>query len=103
MSEQSQRRAAKNKRRYIRKRTIITGGRKIPGLPFMGEMMTCLMCGKTQQSDPKVKSDWRMLEADGVPYYVCVDHFPPDDGTKEQFASAYVAILTKIAEGKAQP
>lgn len=95
----SQRRAAKNQRRQVRKRTIVTGGRKIPGLPFMGETMTCIMCGKLQKSDPAIKTDWRMVEADGVPYYVCPAHFPPDaTATAEQFKAAYRAVLLKIME-----
>lgn len=94
----SQRRAAKNQRRKIRKTRIVTGGRPIPGLPFMGETMTCIMCGKVEQSDPAIKSDWRMVLADGKPYYVCPAHFPPDPATVEQFKSAYVAVLTKIME-----
>jgi len=102
MSNQHRRRAAKNQRRHIRKAKIVTGGRKIPGVPFMGELMTCIMCGKVEQSDPAIRSDWRIVEADGVRHYVCVDHFPPDTGTVEQFTAAYVAVLTKIAEGEVQ-
>src|SRR4030095_3469424 len=101
----SQHRADKERRRKQRKqkhrnvsfKTIVTAGRAIPGLPFMGELMTCCMCGKSQQSDPKVKSDWRTVEPDGTRYYVCPDHFPPDEtGTKEQFRDAYLAVLKKI-------
>ena len=105
MSNQNQRRAQKVQRRKqrqgFRRRTIHTGGRKIEGLPFMGELMTCVMCGKQEQSDPKVKSDWRTVEPDGVRYYVCPDHFPPDEtGTREQFRQAYIAVFKKVLEKK---
>jgi hypothetical protein len=101
-----QRRAAKVKRRkerkQVRHRTIHTGGRTIAGLPFMGEMMTCCMCGKVQQSDPKVSNNWRAVEPDGVRHYVCPDHFPPDaTGTPEQFRQAYIAVFKKLLEGSA--
>lgn len=103
MSKSNQRRPVKVKRRKerqakVRFRTIATGGRVIKGLPFMGEKMVCILCGKEQVSDPKVKSDWRCVKADGVPYYACTDHFPPDDGTTEQFQKAYMAVLLKIEE-----
>jgi hypothetical protein len=95
-----QRRAAKVKRRQerqqFRQRTIYTNGRKIAGLPFMGESMTCIMCGKVEQSDPKVKTDWRMIEADDVPYYVCADHFPPDTASAGDFKIAYEAVMNRI-------
>jgi hypothetical protein len=63
---------------------------------FQGETMTCVMCGREQQSDPAVRSDWRCLEVDGQPYYVCPDHFPPDGSTKEAFSEAYQIILRAI-------
>lgn len=97
MTTQGQRRAAKARRRQIRKIKVMTGGQAVPGLPFMGETMTCGMCGKVQQSDPKVESGWRALDVDGKRYHVCPDHFPPDaTGTREQMRLAYVAILRKI-------
>lgn len=97
-----QRRAAKIKRRkersQFRHRTIHTNGRKIAGLPFMGESMTCIMCGKVGQSHPKLKTDWRMIKADDVPYYVCTDHFPPDTAPAGEFEAAYAAVLNRIMQ-----
>lgn len=84
-------------RQQVRTRTIHTGGRKIAGLPFMGETMTCVMCGKIEQSDPKVRTDWRVVEPDGVRHYVCAAHFPPDaTGTTAEFRDAYLAVFKKI-------
>ena len=77
--------------------TIVTEGRKIPGLPFMGEVMICVMCGKSEKSDPAVESNWRSLSHDGKLHYACPEHFPSDAmGTVEQFKAAYVAFLGEI-------
>lgn len=68
----------------------------------MGETMTCVMCGRVQRSDPKVESNWRIVQPDGVRHYVCPDHFPPDEtGTTEQFRQAYIAVFKKILAGGA--
>jgi len=45
---------------------IYTGGQKIPGLPFHGEMMTCFICGKQQLSDPRVESNWTCFTNPGT-------------------------------------
>jgi len=42
---------------------------------FIGEMMTCGRCKKTQKSDPNVSSDWTVVELDGVATYYCPDCF----------------------------
>jgi hypothetical protein len=78
--------------------SIYTGGKKTSGLPFQGELMTCVMCDKQQQSDPAVESGWTRVEADGVGYYVCPAELPGASGTKQQFADAYDRILGKIIE-----
>lgn len=75
---------------------IYTGGQAVPGLRFQSETMTCLMCGKTQKSDPKVESGWTFLEADGRGFYVCPDELPGEKGTREEFSLAYAKILEKI-------
>jgi hypothetical protein len=64
---------------------------------FQGEVMTCALCGKRQTSDPQVESDWRYLELDGVGFYVCTDHFPPDGSSSEAFRDAYVEIIQTLA------
>lgn len=63
---------------------------------FQGEMMTCALCGKRQQSDPNVSSDWRVLQLDGQAFHVCTDHFPPDGAGKESFAVAYETIIKEL-------
>ena len=41
-------------------------------VPFTGELMTCVLCGKAEQSDAGIDSSWRMLEmGDGKRHYVC--------------------------------
>jgi len=42
-------------------------------LPFTGEMMTCALCARQQQSDPHVESGWTIIALDGVLHYVCPD------------------------------
>jgi hypothetical protein len=66
-------------------------------IPFMGETMKCVMCGRTEKSDPKVESNWRMIEADDVKFYVCPLEFPRDGASEEKFAKAYKKIVLKIA------
>jgi hypothetical protein len=64
-------------------------------LPFSGEMMLCVLCGRTERSDPAVNSQWRMVEMDGqARFYACPQHFPPDDGDAKAFEVAYLEFLT---------
>lgn len=65
---------------------------------FQSEQMTCVMCGKVQQADPDVESNWRCIQADGTKYYACTDHFPPDGASKAAFSSAYYQVFLKIAQ-----
>lgn len=68
---------------------------------FRGEMMTCIMCGKQEKSDPRVESDWTVIEMpdDGKAYYVCPDELPLNDkSTSWDFQRAYKKIFEKIAE-----
>lgn len=89
-------------RKYKRARPagvrIYTRGEKVEGMKFMGETMRCIMCGKTQVSDPKVESGWTFIDMEGTPgAYVCPNELPGEGATKEQFAQAYERILTKMA------
>lgn len=59
--------------------------------------MNCALCGKEQQSDSKVESNWRILKLDERTYYVCTDHFPLDDAPKEAFTEAYYNIISHLA------
>ena len=75
----------------------------VPGLdpgnvPFMGEMMTCVMCGRQQKSDPLTQSQWRAIEADGVRYYACPAEFPPDTASSAAFQLAYNRVLARIVQ-----
>jgi hypothetical protein len=62
----------------------------------MGEVMTCILCGATQRSDPHVESQWRGLQVDGVMYYACPAEFPPDGSSAKAFEVAYLWVLNKI-------
>jgi hypothetical protein len=86
----------KHRKLTMPKVTIHTGGKKVDGLRFQGEMMTCVMCGKTKQSDPAVESDWTFLEIEGKSGYVCHDELAAAHAGKEPYSDAYYRILKKI-------
>lgn len=65
---------------------------------FRGELMTCVLCGRQEQSDPAVESDWRVMEADGVAYYACPNEFPPDGASRAEFKRAYLRFSEKVIE-----
>jgi hypothetical protein len=72
---------------------------KTGDVPFSGEVMTCILCGKKRESAPAVESDWRAVQlGEGEEerrYYGCPDHFPPDGASREAFKAAYVVFLEK--------
>lgn len=79
------------------KSTIYTGGQHIPGLPFQGEVMTCVMCGKQQKSNPMVESNWTAITIDeGKTFYACPAEFPAANSSRKAYADAYERILAKI-------
>lgn len=48
-----------------RKRISTEGfGRPVTNI-FQGEMMTCAICDKQQQSDPNIESGWTAIQVDG--------------------------------------
>jgi len=74
MKHQPKNKSEKQKRqdRQRRRHTIhVVNGRPayvpdIPGLdptniPFLGQEMICIMCGRQQRSDPHIESQWRCL------------------------------------------
>lgn len=63
---------------------------------FQGEMMTCGICEKQEQSDPNKSLNWRVIELDGKAHYVCPKHFPPDRSKASDFAHAYRYVLKKL-------
>lgn len=60
---------------------------------FMGEMMTCAICGLQQKSDPQVESGWTVVELDQVPYYVCPKHLQPD---RKGYEAAWTKTLKRL-------
>lgn len=62
-------------------------------MTFQSGLMTCVVCGKEQHSDPDTESNWRALVLDDVTYYACTDHFPLDGASREQFRDAYIRVL----------
>ena len=81
----------------MRRTTIVQpAGEPVPGLPFQGETMTCVVCGRSLESSPDVSSHWRCIVVDNVRYYACVDEFPEDGADKKAFKASYLRILKKI-------
>jgi len=72
------------------------------GVFFTGETMCCILCDRQEKSDPRVESDWRCVVADGVRYYVCPDHFPPDGAGADAFRRVYDEVLRRIIELQGQ-
>jgi len=64
-------------------------------LPFLGETMVCLLCHKTQTSDPSVESQWRAIQVSGKTFYACPAHFPPDGARVKAFEKAYYKFLRR--------
>lgn len=65
---------------------------------FGGELMTCVLCGRAQQSDPGRRSNWRAVVLDTRTYYACPGHFPPDGSDAEAFEAAYYRFLRRALE-----
>lgn len=64
-------------------------------IAFSGETMMCLLCAKTQKSDPKVNSDWRAIQVAGRTFYACAEHFPPDGSSSKAFEKAYAKFIRR--------
>lgn len=68
-------------------------------MPFTGEIMQCIICGKRERSSLHVSSDWRNLQIDGRGFYVCPDEFPDDKPDKNEYKKAYqIAIACCVNE-----
>lgn len=68
-------------------------------MPFTGEMMACVICGKKERSDPHVSSDWRMLQLDEDSFYICPDELPNEGASSAEYSKAYqVAIAFCVSE-----
>ncbi len=68
-------------------------------LRFQGETLTCTLCGKQEQSDPHVESNWRYIEADSKGAYICPKHFPKDGASAKEFEAAYYYIFRTLFTG----
>ena len=55
----------------IKRKRVNTDGKKVPGMPFMGEVMECAICHLKQKSDPKIQSGWTAVRMDAVTKYIC--------------------------------
>ena len=72
-------------------------------VPFQGEAMTCVLCDRTETSNPAIESQWRSIDLDDDRFYICPDEFPPDlTGTVQDFTLAseliFAAALLKSIE-----
>lgn len=59
----------------IKQRKMSTNVTETQAHPFMGEIMTCCMCGKVEKSDPLRESDWTAIDVDSVRRYICPSCF----------------------------
>lgn len=84
----------------FRRTRIQTGGQRVPGLPFQGELMVCSLCQKEQMSDPKVESGWTGVSVHGQFHYICPDHLAPPDAGRGKHMEAWLNILMKLLEVK---
>lgn len=79
-------------------------------MPFSGELMCCIVCGKTEYNSPDIESQWRGLEVDDSFFYACPDEFLPDGSSSSVFKTAYQLVIscclnqmTKAAGGNEEP
>lgn len=63
---------------------------------FKGEAARCAQCGRAETLT--INDAWRVLEADGVPYYFCPREFPREGSDRAAFAKAYERALKTINE-----
>jgi hypothetical protein len=64
---------------------------------FQGEMMTCILCKRTECSHPDIITNWRAITITGRrTFYACPDHFPPDSARPRAFCNAYTAFIIAI-------
>ena len=72
--------------------------------PFDGREMTCILCGRVEKSnpDPDILSDWRAVELNSDLCFACVDEFPPDGASKEEYEIAYARFLEAAIKARAE-
>jgi len=67
-------------------------------IPFSGERMVCLLCGREEISNPTVSSQWRCVRLDNRTFYACPNEFPADGARAEQFMRAYKRFILEAAK-----
>lgn len=75
---------------------VYNNAKKTEGLPFQGELMVCILCGKQKKSDPAVESGWTHLDFGGMGIYFCPDHLPGAGATRQDHQRAYEKIFDEI-------
>lgn len=86
------------KDRLKRKQVFKNHDQPVP-LRFQGELMTCALCHKQHRSHPNKESNWRSIGINGQFFYICTDHFPPDEqATVEVFETAYRHVIRLLME-----
>lgn len=61
--------------------------------------MRCALCGKEEQHDPSVATQWRCVSVSRNYVYACQQEFPPDDADENAFEAAYTRFFAAgIAE-----
>jgi hypothetical protein len=75
--------------------------RNLGKIPFMGEMMTCIFCGRQEKSGPATDSNWRAISfSAGQIYYGCPAEFPPEGSSAQAFDEAYRRFIWKVFDQK---
>lgn len=60
---------------------------------FQGEMMNCVVCGRSERSNRNVESGWRCLEVDEFHFYVCPFELPADGDPASAYKVAYQEVI----------
>lgn len=75
--------------------------RKLGKIPFTGEMMTCIFCGRQEQSGLATDTNWRAISfSAGQIFYGCPAEFPAEGSSAEVFEKAYRRFIQKVFEQK---
>lgn len=71
---------------------------------FAGRTVSCCLCGIVKSFGvDRVESEWRCIQVDDKPWYICPKHFPPDGSGREAFKNAYYSAIRTILDGKTVP
>ena len=62
-------------------------------VPYTGEVMVCVVCGKIERSDPTKNTNWRAIDVDGQRVYACPREFPPDTADPAAFEAAFLKVF----------